>query len=369
MHNISIFWTVVPFTEHSGLLSPATGCWHAGLDCGCAEGDLALVHDHAPFIVYDVQQSQILFIMSNDISLSNLSAMVAFATIVDTGSFSGAAKLLGCSKAAISRQIARLEETNGVRLLHRTTRKVTPTPAGNEYYTRCARIVDEVNEANQLMAGMVSAPRGELNVNAPVVFTLFHTKKLITEFIKRYPEVKVNLSLSDNKVDLLKEGFDVVFWLGEPYDSTLDSVKLGAFDMIVCGSPKYFKEHGEPDDPTALKKHECIIETHLSRPGEWRLSESVTVKVRGRRLVTNSVRIARDSVLEGIGIAFLPSFIVDEDIRKGRLKVVLTDFVDMQLPMHVIFPKSQYLLAKVRVFIDFLSEVMPNHAGNNPTLS
>ena len=304
--------------------------------------------------------------MSNDLSLKNLSAMIAFASIVDTGSFSAAAKLLGCSKAGVSRQIARLEKATGVKLLHRTTRKVTPTPAGKGYYTRCARIVDEVNEANQLMAGMVSTPRGELKVNAPVVFTLFKTKKLITEFIKRYPEVKVNLTLSDNKVDLLKEGFDVAFWLGDPYDSNLDSVRLGSFDMIVCGSPKYFKENGVPKDPAELKKHECIIETHLSRPGEWRLSDSLTVTIQGRRLLTNSVRVACESVLEGVGLAFLPSFIVSDDINKGRLKSVLTDYVDAQLPMHIIFPTSQYLLAKVRVFIDFLSEVIPVHADNQP---
>lgn len=304
--------------------------------------------------------------MSNDLSLHNLTAMVTFATVVDSGSFSAAAEILGCSKAAVSRQIARLEESTGVKLLHRTTRKVAPTPAGSQYYTRCARIVDEVNEANQLMAGMVTAPRGELTVNAPVVFTLFHTKRLITEFIKRYPEVKVNLKLSDNKVDLLKEGFDVAFWLGEPYDSTLNAVKLGTFEMIVCGSPKYFEKHGEPKDPADLKKHECIIETHLSRPGEWRLSENLTVKIRGRRLVTNSVRVASEAVCEGIGIAFLPSFMVDQDIRKRKLKKVLTDSVDMQLPMHVLFPKSQYLLAKVRVFIEFLSEMIPEQSDNNP---
>jgi DNA-binding transcriptional LysR family regulator len=293
--------------------------------------------------------------MADKLEIGNVVSMIAFATVVRTGSFSAAAEELNCSKAAVSRQVARLEQSIGAKLLTRTTRQIALTAAGHEIFSRCTRIVDEVNEANRLMGGMLTSPRGELKVNAPVVTTLFRITSMIPLFLKQYPDVRIHLNLSDSRVDLLNSGFDVTFWLGEPYDTSLDAVKLRSFEMVICGSPEYFKTHKKPLDPSDLKHHACIMETHLFRPGEWRIADKETVKVSRGPLTCNSVRTSHDAALAGIGLAFLPRFIATEDISKGRLIPVLTDRVSARLPMYLLFPKTHYQLAKVRAFIDFMS--------------
>src|ERR1051325_1354391 len=167
--------------------------------------------------------------MSDKVQVGNVVAMMSFAAVVSTGSFSAAAEQLNCSKAAISRQIARLEASVGLKLLNRNTRNVAVTPAGREFYERCARIVDEVNEANQVMAGMQTKPRGDLRINAPVVSTVFRLTELIPRFVRQYPDVRMQVTLSDSKVDLLHGSFDAAFWVGEPYDSSIEAIKLREF--------------------------------------------------------------------------------------------------------------------------------------------
>jgi DNA-binding transcriptional LysR family regulator len=296
-----------------------------------------------------------LFEMRNKIQVGNVVEMMAFAAVVSTGSFSAAAQQLNCSKAAVSRQIARLEASVGLKLLTRTTRTVSLTPAGREVYGRCSRIVDEVNEANQVMTGMLTTPRGELKINAPVVSTLFRITEVIPRFVKQYPDVRIQLNLSDSKVDLLHGTFDVAFWVGEPYDSALEAVKLREYEMILAGAPEYFRRRRKPTTPADLKDHTCIMETHLSRPGEWRLSKGQTIAVSRSPLTSNSVRMTREAILDGMGIAFLPRFLVADDIAAKRLVTVLPDYVSARLPLYVMFPKGHYMLAKVKAFVDYLS--------------
>ena len=294
--------------------------------------------------------------MRDNVDIGNAVAMMSFATVVNCRSFSGAARMLNCSKAAVSRQVARLEESIGIQLLTRTTRQVSVTPAGREFYTRCARIVDEVTETNQIMAGMLTKPRGELKINAPVVSTLFRIPEVIPSFVKRFPDVRVNLTLSDSKVDLLAGGFDVAFWIGEPYDPALDAVKLRSFEMVACCSPEYCKSRGKPATPADLKDHDCIVETHLSKPEVWRLADNLEVNIGKQwRLMSNSARMSRQAMLAGLGIAFLPRFVVEEDLQARLLVPVLTNYVSAKLQFYVIFPKSHYLLAKVKAFVDFMT--------------
>jgi len=286
--------------------------------------------------------------------INNVIAMISFAAVVSTGGFSAAANALGYSKAAVSRQIARWEASLGVKLLDRNTRAVTLTSAGREMYVRCARIVDEVNEANTIATGMTSRPRGELKVNAPVVSSLFDLTKLIPQFLRAYPNVRLFVNLSDSRADLLKGRFDVAFWMGEPYDSDLDAVRLRKYPMVLVAAKTYLSTHGYPSVASDLKDHICILETHLSRVGEWKLSGDTTVAVNRGPLTSNSVRMAREVTLEGLGISYLPSFLVEEDITSGRLEVVLPDLVTEQIPLYLMFPKGNYSLAKVRAFVDFL---------------
>lgn len=294
--------------------------------------------------------------------LGNVMAMMSFAAVVSSGSFSSAAKLLGYSKAAVSRQIAKLELTIGVRLLDRTTRSVTLTPAGREMYARCARIVEEVNEANQVITGMVSRPRGELKVNAPVVSSLFDLTSIIPRFLQTYPEVRLFLNLSDSKVDLIKGRFDVAFWMGDTFDSSLESVRLRTYPMVLVASRAYLEKAGRPSVPGDLKDHTCIVETHLSKVGEWRLSDGVTVAVNRGPLTSNSVRMAREATLAGLGVSYLPRFLVETDIAEGRLETVLPDLVSENIPLHMVFPRGNYALSKVRAFVDFVRVEMQDHS-------
>lgn len=295
--------------------------------------------------------------------LGNVMAMMSFAAVVSSGGFSNAAKLLGYSKAAVSRQIAKLEQSIGVRLLDRTTRSVTLTPAGREMYARCARIVDEVNEANQIITGMISKPRGELKVNAPVVSSLFELTAIIPRFLKAYPDVRLFLNLSDSKVDMLKGRFDVAFWMGDPFDASLESVQLRNYPMVLVAAPDYLARAGWPSTPHDLKEHTCIVETHLSKVGEWRLSDDVTVAVSRGPLTSNSVRMAREATLEGLGISYLPRFLVEHDINAKRLEPLLEDIVNESIALHIIFPRGNFALSKVRAFVDFVRNEMQHHAG------
>lgn len=294
--------------------------------------------------------------MDDKLDIGNAIAMMSFAAVVSSGSFSAAAKTLGYSKAAVSRQISRLEATIGLKLLDRTTRTVTLTPSGKEMYARCARIVDEVSEANQVISGMLSKPRGDLKVNAPVVASLFNVTQIIPRFLQEYPDVRLIMNLSDTRADLLKGKFDVAFWVGDTYDPDLDSVKLRDYEMALVASSDYLDANGRPTSAADLKEHPCILETHLSKLGEWRLSSDEIVSVSRGSLASNSVRMTREATLAGMGISYLPRFLIEDDISSGALEVILSDIVSERLPLYLIFPKGSYQLAKVKAFVDFFSQ-------------
>ena len=292
--------------------------------------------------------------------------MMSFAAVSNTGSFSAAAQQLNCSKAAVSRQIARLEASIGLKLLTRTTRSVALTPAGRELYGRCSRIVDEVNETNQIMAGMHTTPRGELKINAPVIATLLRLPQIIPRFVMRYPDVRVHVNLSDSKADLLHGNFDAAFWVGEPYDSALEAVKLREYEMVLAAAPEYFRKRKKPTSPSELKEHNCIIETYLSRPSEWRLSKNQTISVSRGPLTSNSVRLTREAILAGMGIAFLPKIFLAEDLAAKRLVSILPSFVTERLPLYIMFPRGHYVLAKVKAFVDYMTTAIDEKPDRPP---
>jgi len=306
--------------------------------------------------------------MDDKLEIGNAVAMMTFAAVVSTGSFSAAADALGYSKAAVSRQVAQLEGKIGLKLLERTTRSIALTPAGREIYNRCARIIDEVQEANDLLFGINSMPQGDLKVNATVVSSLFKITDVIPEFLQKYPDLRLLLNLSDSKVDLFKSEFDIAFWVGDTYDSSLDAVKLCEYEMVLAGATEYLDRRGRPRSPNELKEHDCIIETHLSRPGEWRLSSDQIIHVSRVRLTSNSVRITREGLLAGMGLAFLPRFLVEQDLASKRIETVLPDLVTTRLPLYLIYPKGRYALAKVKAFVDYFSAVMGESARNDNSL-
>ncbi len=293
--------------------------------------------------------------MNDKLEIGNAVALMSFAAVVDCGSFSAAADALGYSKAAVSRQISQLETKIGLKLLDRTTRSIALTPSGREIYNRCVRIIDEVKETNDLLAGIQSTPSGSLRINAPVVTSIFQITEIIPQFLKRFPDIRLLINLSDNQADLLKESFDVAFWVGDTYDSALDAVKLCDYEMVLAGAGEYFAKRGRPKTPSDLKEHDCVLEAHLSRPGEWRLSNDLVVSINHLRLTSNSVRLTRASILAGLGIAFLPRFLLEQDLAAKKLEVVLPEVVTQRLPLYLVYPKGHYVLAKVKAFVDFMS--------------
>lgn len=294
--------------------------------------------------------------MRNNIYLNNLPALVVFATVVEKGNLTKAAEELVCSKAAVSRQISNLEDRIGFKLLYRTTREVVLTNQGKELYSCCAGIIRSMAEANILIDGIISDPRGELRLTAPLAFTLLKMKDVIPRYLQKYSEMSVNLTLLDHPVDLLAEGFDMAFWVGEPYNPGYYKVRIHTFKKVICASPDYLERHGIPRSPDELLTHNCIQEEHMGKVSRWELAPDTNVDVSGNKLKSNSGRVARDASLAGLGIAYLPSYLVEDDIDQGKLVPLLEDYVDIDLPLYLLYPATHSHMAKVRTFIDICEE-------------
>lgn len=304
--------------------------------------------------------------MRNNIYLHNLPALVVFATVVNKGNLTKAAEELFCSKAAISRHISNLEERIGFKLLHRTTRQVSLTHQGKELYSCCSNIIRSMDEANALIEGIISEPGGELRITAPLAFTLLKTKGVIAKYLQTYDQVSVDLTLVDHPVDILPEGFDIAFWLGEPYDENLFKVRIHTFKKVICASPEYFKRCGMPTDLNELMKHNCIQEEHMGKITPWALGSDTVISVVGNQLKSNSGRMAREAALADIGIAYLPSYLVENDLEEGTLVSILEEYVHIDLPLYILYPASHQHMAKVRTFIDFCKQI---HTPSEDSLS
>ena len=296
-----------------------------------------------------------LFRMRNNVYMRNLPSLVVFATVVNKGGFTNAAEELLCSKASVSRHINSLEERIGFKILHRTTRSVTLTPQGEELFSCCQRIINSMDEANLLIDGIISEPRGELRVAAPLAFTLLETRECIARFLVKYPKVLVDLEITDRKFNLAQEGVDIAFCLGHAYDTSYSSVLVNSFSMVICGSSEYFERAGVPTSIEELALHDCIIEQSGGVAEPWRIGPDRVVNVSGRKLRSNSGRVAREAALAGLGLAYLPSYLVGADIAAGRLRSVLSDFVDVQLPLFALYP-THHRTARVKAFISFLRD-------------
>jgi DNA-binding transcriptional LysR family regulator len=291
--------------------------------------------------------------------MDRLAAIEAFVKVADTQSFSEAARRLRLSKSLVSRQIAALEAELGARLFHRTTRSMTLTEAGRGYFERASRILADLEEANRSVTQLQSAPRGRLRVNAPMSFGFLHLAPALSDFLSRYPEVEVDITLNDRFVDLVDEGFDVAVRIGSLEDSSLVARKLAPIRRAVCASPAYLKTRGVPASPDDLKTHDCICNSNVPLAREWRFITSDgrpwPVEVRGR-LSANNGDTLRIAALNGLGFVHLPTFIVGSDLQAGILVTVLDRFVAQDMTLNAVYPHSRHLSPKVRAFVDFLAE-------------
>ena len=288
-----------------------------------------------------------------------LDAMALFARVVEAGGFSAAARELSLSKASVSKRIARLEDRLGVRLLNRTTRRLSLSEAGEAFYGGCRRMVSEAEAAEQAVTHLAAAPRGTLRVNAPMSFGQLHLAPALTAFLERYPELAVDLVLDDREVNLVQEGFDVGVRIKALRDSSLIARRLAPFRALVCAAPSYLEAQGVPTRPEDLNRHACLLYSYLPEPDVWTLEGpggERRVRVKGRLRANNGEALLRAAVA-GFGVVLQPTFLVGEAVRAGRLRPLLTDWtVSQAVGIHAIYPASRNLSPKVRVFVDFLTE-------------
>ena len=292
--------------------------------------------------------------------MDTVAAMIVFAKVVEANSFSEAARRLGQSKSAISKQVAGLEDRLGARLLNRTTRRLSLTEVGAALYERCARIATEVEAAEQIVTHLHAAPRGTLRVNAPMSFGHLHLAPTIPAFLDRYPEVTIDLTLNDRFVDLIDEGYDLAIRIARLTDSSLVARKLAPARLVLCAAPSYVARRGAPLAPNDLQGHECIIYAQQTLLDQWQFLDGEghrsTVGVRGR-LQSNNGDAIRAALLAGAGIGRLPTFLVGPDICDGRLVRLLPDYDSVfDGGVYAIYPHSRHLSPKVRAFVDFLVE-------------
>lgn len=286
-------------------------------------------------------------------------AMITFARVVETNSFSEAARRLDMSKSAVSKQVARLEDRLGVRLLNRTTRRISATEVGLALYERCARIAQEVEAAELAVTRHQEVPRGQLKINAPVSFGHLQVAPALPEFLDTYPDLSIDLTLNDRFVDLVDEGFDLAIRVARLQDSSLIARRLAPARRATVASPAYLDRHGRPRAPADLGGHRLLAYSYLAGPQEWRFTDSdgatQSIRLEARLLVNNGDAI-RSACLAGGGIAVLPTFLIANDLAEGRLVRILPEHDHEFGGIYAIWPHSRHLSPKVRVFVDFLAK-------------
>jgi DNA-binding transcriptional LysR family regulator len=285
----------------------------------------------------------------------------SFVRVATARSFSGAAKQLGISRALVSLHITDLEKRLGVRLFNRTTRNLTLTDAGTNYLDFCQRMLAEMAERESSIAQFQKEPRGQLKVNAPKSFGSLHLADAVVNFSARYPNIQVSLILEDysfRPYDFVDHGLDVAVRLGDLPDSSLIARKIATLQWVVCASPKYVAQHGEPKAPADLGKHTCLAHIFLD-PNDraWRLHDAdhlISVKISGA-FSSNSALVLRKAALAGLGIAYLPLYCIESDLNSGALRRLLSDYSPPQRPIYVVYPPAARIPERVRTFVDFLA--------------
>ncbi len=297
--------------------------------------------------------------------MDRIDAMQAFVAVADLRGFAPAARKLGLSPSGVTRLIAALEDRLGARLLQRTTRSVTLTDVGARYLERIRRILADVEEAEDSVEGERTRPGGRLVVSAPVGFGRLHVSAVMSAYLMRYPEVSGELRLSDQMINLVEDGVDLAIRIGHLADSSLVARHVGEMRRIVVASSGYLKARGEPKTPAAIAAHETIQFGAMTASPDWRFVEDGReVRVACTpRFTTNSADAAIQYAEQGGGLTRVLAYQADAAIKAGRLRVVLAKFEEPPLPIHIVYPTSRLLSAKVRSFVDLVIELSDWHFG------
>lgn len=304
--------------------------------------------------------------------MDSLTSLTSFVRTAETLSFVQAARLLGISASAVGKNVARLEHKLGVRLFNRSTRNVSLTPEGAAFLTRCQSILEQIQEAESELTSSLSQPTGKLRISLPVIgYRLL--LPVLTAFSRLYPQVELDLDFSDRLVNLIDEGVDVAIRSGELADSRLIARKLGGFRFVLCASPAYLAEYGVPGSPAELAAHKCIFfrfpATGLIQPWELR-GMRLTGDFRAAAVMTvNNIEAAIRLSAAGMGIAYVPDFVVREAMDEGQLQEVLPGCCVKDGHFSVLWPASRYLSPRIRCFIDFIAaaEIPLSPASATPT--
>jgi DNA-binding transcriptional LysR family regulator len=305
------------------------------------------------------------YLLTMRVSMQDISAMPVFTAVVEQGSFSRAAEKLSITKSAVSKRISGLEAQLGVKLLHRTTRKLSLTEAGQGYFEHALRALQAAQEAEYSATALQQVPHGTLRISVPMSFGRLHIAPIIPAFLKQYPQIDIHMDMSDTWTDIIAEGFDIALRAGDLPDSSLIARKLTPLHSVLCASPDYLAEHGIPEVPQELVHHNCILYTYHTVVNEWvfiKNGEEETVRISGNYQVNNSEAL-RESLLQGLGIGRLVTFAAGEDIKAGRLIPVLDTYKMPYKTLYAVFPDKQYMPEKIRVFIDFILKYL---GGDNP---
>jgi DNA-binding transcriptional LysR family regulator len=283
--------------------------------------------------------------------------MASYVAVVDAGSFVRAADSIGLSKAAISRHVNDLEQRLGVRLLHRTTRRLSLTAEGHAFHSRCKELLAAVDETESEVTAQSGAPRGLLRVNAPLTFGVLHLAPLWGQFAELYPEVSLDVTLGDRVVDLVDEGYDLAVRITAMTGSMLVSRKLASTRMVLCASPAYLAKHGIPRHPSELASHRAVAYTYWASRDEWEFTgPDGPVSVRVNACIhANNGDTCRLAALHHQGIILQPTFIVGEDLERGTLVELLPQFRSIELGINAVYPTRKFVPLKVRRLIDFLA--------------
>ncbi len=291
--------------------------------------------------------------------MDRLTEMEAFATVVDQGGFTDAARKMGISKSAVSKHISALEARLGARLLNRTTRRVSPTEIGLAYYERARRVLTDAGEADALVTSMQAAPSGVLRISVATDFGVNHLSPVIGDFLQEFPDITVNMVLNNRYVELISEGFDMAVRIGELEDSSLRARKLTETCKRMIAAPSYFAQYGRPRSIDDLNDHKLLHYTNQASGAVWRITapsgEKRQVRTAGW-LTVNDGQSLLNACVAGLGIAYLPAFLYHDAMARGLVEDAIPDLPIEVQGINAVYPPGRFTQPKVRAFIDFLVE-------------
>lgn len=295
--------------------------------------------------------------------MNNLNAIPLFISVGESPNLTAAAERLGLTASAVSKAVTRLEEELGQRLIHRTTRRIQLTEEGIAFLERCRHILNEVAEAEAEVAHTRATPHGRLRIQMPIGFGRIVVAPALGEFTKRYPELILDVEMSDRIVDIATEGKDAALHIGEVRDSRVVARKLCALRFVTCASPEYLALHGEPKIPEELDKHRCLgyFIPQAGHYRDWnfeRNGERIAMAVSGCLNVNNAESIL-DAAISGAGVAHMATFVAAEAVRQGKLKVVLREFASVGPNLSVLYLPNKHVSPRIRALVDFLSTIVP----------